>query len=798
MPDYRLKAGDPLSLVLAADARLAAPSYTNDQIWELDLGGGEPRSLALTTTYGLRARRMQMFPRFKEKGESVHNPDDFFQPPVLNRFFPNYLRLKFTPFPGIDVTNELWVPESQAIAGRLWLRNSGVTPRAIYTDWVAILSPNEGGRRMEPARIQGVTVLRGQTEGLCPVVFLTGGIKAQHSPYPALGLNIELMPGEEHVFTWAQAAQDDHSRSFEVARKLVGLNWEGEFARLELTNAAQIEVSTGEPDWDAAFALGQTAAFSLIHGPTEHLPHKSFLLSRVQDQGYSRRGDGSDYDHLWNGQTCLDAWYLASNLLPGAAELVKGFIRNFLHVQSLDGYVDWKPGLGGQRSRVDATPTLAALTWQLYEHTEDREFLAEVFPDLLTFALGWFSPYHDRDGDGVPEWDHPMQAGLSDHPQFAPWLAWSQGVDIRSVESPALSAFLYNECRLLIKMAMILDHSDPVPPLEAIQEKLAMAVEQMWEPKTGGYLYRDRDTHANQEGKAVVELQGQPQPIVRRRLRRKYDPPARLLAAFHLNSLTDRETTLQIRGVDHQGARVEEKIEPDMRHIGQGRSVITSQQAYRSLSGLVVEDLRPGETVSLQTVDHRGRDLSQFLPMWAGLTSKEQTEAMIEMLGQDTGGYRQNYGFSLCPDLESLDSESLAACAEVLLPWNTLITQGLLACGQRVLAAALVSNMMEAVILNLKSQGKFRGRYHAVSGTGAGERHALTGLPPLALFLQTLGLRVISPWKVRVEGTNPFPWPVEVRYKELVVRREQASTEVVFPDGHAVTITETEPCFVER
>ena len=64
MQTWNLGAGDPLSLTLAADARLTSTNYTDDQIWELSLGGGEPAALALQTTYGLRAHWMRLFPRF--------------------------------------------------------------------------------------------------------------------------------------------------------------------------------------------------------------------------------------------------------------------------------------------------------------------------------------------------------------------------------------------------------------------------------------------------------------------------------------------------------------------------------------------------------------------------------------------------------------------------------------------------------------------------------------------------------------------------------------------------------------
>ena len=60
MRDWSLAKGDPLCLTLAADSRLSIPDYLNDHIWELVLGGGEPKALAVRTTYGLRAKSMRI------------------------------------------------------------------------------------------------------------------------------------------------------------------------------------------------------------------------------------------------------------------------------------------------------------------------------------------------------------------------------------------------------------------------------------------------------------------------------------------------------------------------------------------------------------------------------------------------------------------------------------------------------------------------------------------------------------------------------------------------------------------
>src|SRR5512136_623852 len=98
---WNLKAGDPLALTLAADARLGPTDYCNDQIWEITLSGGDPPSLAVQTTLGLRARSLRLFPRFTENDETACDPASFSSPPAVRQFFPNYASISFMPLADI-------------------------------------------------------------------------------------------------------------------------------------------------------------------------------------------------------------------------------------------------------------------------------------------------------------------------------------------------------------------------------------------------------------------------------------------------------------------------------------------------------------------------------------------------------------------------------------------------------------------------------------------------------------------------------------------------------------------------
>ena len=97
MREWKLTADAPLSLRIAADARMTEPSYVDDQIWELRLAGGVPAALALETNYGLRAHSMRIFPGFRLGQDTLIDPTDFHAPPAVRAFLPNYIRVPSRP-----------------------------------------------------------------------------------------------------------------------------------------------------------------------------------------------------------------------------------------------------------------------------------------------------------------------------------------------------------------------------------------------------------------------------------------------------------------------------------------------------------------------------------------------------------------------------------------------------------------------------------------------------------------------------------------------------------------------------
>lgn len=789
MREWNLKAGDPLSLILASDARLGPTDYLDDQIWELALSGGDPPALSLNTTYGLRARSARIFPRFTEGEVTRNDPAEFSRSPEARLVFPNFVLIAFSPFPDIDVIYEVWVPHSHAIAGRVSITNQAKVERKLRCEMVGQLAPIEG-QRMAPFEMSAATLLAGYSSGLALTLFITGGAKAGSGPYPALTLTMHMEAGETRQFTWVQAALADRDSSFAMGRDIASQNWDAARSRIEMLNAGQVEIFSGDPNWDAAFMLAQKQAAGLLSGPTPHLPHPSFLITRQPDQGYSFRGDGSDYSYLWNGQSVMEANFLTEILVMAAPENIKNLARNFLAVQEESGSIDWKPGLGGQRNRLLATPGLARMIWRIYRHTEDEGFLTETFEGVRRFLEAWFSAEHDRDGDGIPEWDHPLQTGLEDHPVYSRWQACAMGVDIFTSEGPALCALLYEDCQCLMQISQVIGREAEIKPLYEKAEKLKQAVGEAWDEHAACYFDWDRDTHISTQSDWSLEVIGSGNFSVRQ----DFGDPIRLQIEIRTDETMRRHPLIFVHGKGASGKRRVERIEDDQFRWIPGQGQLTGKYVYSNIDRIEVRGLEPEDHLRVTGANYHRLDISLLTPLMAGIPDSERAEKIIAETITYPGLFWREYGLPTCP--QPACEANQASCWSLNIPWNALIGDGLVRYGRRSEAAELIRRLMTAIIQTLRRERSFRRHYHAETGQGQGESNALNGLAPLGLFLNVLGVRLISSRRVGLAGFNPFPWPVTVKYRGMTITRQKDKTAVIFPDGQAVTVTDPEPRLV--
>jgi hypothetical protein len=789
MREWNLSPDCPVSLTLATDARINPTDYTDDQIWELNIGNSEPPAISLHTTFGLRARSCRIFPRFTINGQTVFNPKDFFHPLIIHDYFPNYIKLSFKPFSSINVVLEYWVPDSHAIGCRTNIINTSSTQIQIQLEWAELLIPADDGHRMSTTGIGLTTILAGQTNDLAPVLLMTGGVVSGKSPYPALSLTYAIQPHAEQEVQWVHASLSDINNSSELAKSLIITNWDVEFAKIYRVNSQRIEITTGDQQWDTALYISQTLADQLVLSATESCRSASFVISRNPDQGFSLRKDGSDYNHLWSGQTPLGTYYLSNFLLPGNPELLKGFIENFLASQSPQGEIDMKPGLGGQRNQLLATPILAQLAWDYYRYTGNVKYIETIYSKLLAFFLSWFSDSHDRDNDSVPEWDQSIQSGFEDHPIFSYSNEWSMGLEISSVESPDLCSFLYQEAMALMNIAKEIQITEAVPELRAIADGLTMMIDQSWNDTYACFQYRDRDSHVS----ASSEILGQRNGSGLIDIHREFEVPIRPLIRVNTSKEGTRPIQIYIHGTASSGGHRVEHISSADIHWRINKGYTTSNYTYKTIEQIEIAGLSAGEEIIVRTTGMFGIDQTLLLPLWAGIPSDDKARILINLSIMNKKRFLSPYGLrpwiGLDQALERADD-----ALNIHLPWINFITRGLLKYNERKKAAVLFSRLMKAAIQSIKTDLTLHQFYQSETGKPLGAKNSITGLIPLGLFLEILGVKIINPSKIELTGGgNPFPWPVTVKYRGLTIVQQKEKALIIFSDGQNITVDNNHP-----
>jgi hypothetical protein len=264
-------------------------------------------------------------------------------------------------------------------------------------------------------------------------------------------------------------------------------------------------------------------------------------------------------------------------------------------------------------------------------------------------------------------------------------------------------------------------------------------------------------------------------------VKRQPKAPSRVVILLNSVHQATRSGMLKIFGQSETGACVEE-IPFNQWIWVENRTSITSRNIYVTVDRIETQGMPREDNGIVETVDYRKDDLSLFLPLWAGIPSREQSAEMVDAL---TTHYLMPGGFAISP-LEGEGATQANGC--VLFPWNQLIGEGLLHYGFRDQAADLVTRLMETAITSLKATQGFGEYYDARVSQPLGERNHLRGFTPVDLFLKTLGVWHLSPNRVILVENNPFPDAVTLKYRGMTITRHAKDTLITFPAGQTITV----------
>ncbi|MFN8531016.1 MAG: hypothetical protein U0670_20625 [Anaerolineae bacterium] len=788
---WKLTPSHPLALQIAADARISASDYLDDQVWELILGQTDAPGLVAQTRYGERVGIATLIPMWWIDNRAVYQYQAYAVPPVVTAFAPGYLEITAKITPRLALRAEYWVESSHHLCVRYSLKNSGSSAQDLRLDLVGFVGASGAERPIKPASRVGGLGANGISFGAIgrtiPLIMLEDGTPLTESTSAKLTTKITVKAGGTATLRWVHVGAGSLADAFKEADDLLKVTWTPAFRKITQNAQAIPQIETGDLDADAAIGFAYQQLMQSFMDATSSMPHPSVVGARQPTHGYSRSGNGTDHPRSWSGQTPSLAYLTALATAPINADLAEGLLRNYLAFQQADGWIDAKPGLAGQKANLLCLPILSRLAWDIYTISGNTEFLREVFPALARFLNRWLRPDMDADKDGLPEWTNEQQTGFPFLPTFAVGLGYGANVDIRTVEAPDLAAYLLSEAVHLQRIGTAIGDTSLKDKLPGIVDTLKQRLDSLWHGNR--YTYQDRDSNGAPPVVSVLQ-QGRADeehfPAV------TFDAPRRLV--MQVIGGLDRVPSLvvHVQGLDAKGAPVHERLENKAFYWANGRGVTTSTALYSQVDRIRIEGLSRVYKINVDTVDYGRRDVTSLLPLWTRGLTPERAAAVAQQ-ATDPAHFWLNNGLAMISAQDrAFPSVKTGEGGGIWMYWATLIGEGLFEAGFVGEAVDLVKRILRVQTQVLKDQHAFSEFYHSSDALGLGERGNTAGLVPLHLLNRVLGVQIAS--KTRVNAGGAFLWgsPVTVRAHGVTVVRSENGTTITFPSKHTVQLAASE------
>ena len=741
----------PEKFLLGGEQRFFSKQPQLNQGWILRQTTDTPPIPAVELLQEIPGINFRLFPRFNEPSQPQIEPLDFDPIPRLVSFSWDWIEFIYQPKKNLEVKSIYWSPDSGVICGESWITNRTDQKMVIFLDLVCILQSQAGGNQITLEKINGRPILTGSLEAQNLVLFLSGNPNFKEDPSPYLQTKLSLEPNCTEKVHWICIKSDTKEVAQDLLENVLQLDWSGEISHRKVALQSQLEITTGDPDWDFVLALSQKQSLLRYHQLTSQ--DKLKVPPRVD-------------------LTPIQALMLLQSLENQTSDTVKN-ILDLVFNPSI------QPATARENSEHDYSPPLLAaeLLWQIHQWG----FSSEIWSSYLEKAAGWledwFSASLDRDADGIPELEHPRIMDLAGSGTAAEMPSANRFMPYPYLESPGLGALIYNDlCKIDNLLQISGGNSDYL-----IQERkgtLFKFLQESWNSEYSEFQNRDSHSHEVVDGFNIFENL-QPGLNI---LRTDFQQPTRIGVLHHRPAADHTPGVFSVicHGLDWLGNyRIEELQSADLTW-GDGIDWGLSESVYSKLDYCILKEDDLKGHINLIAPTTSGKDITQTLPLWAGVLPDDQTREIFENVLLDPDRFWSPYGF--CSPANSGEST-------VHLFWNLLLGQSLLKLGKSDMAAELIGRWMAAIIPVLNRSGSFFPGYGVNTGQGMGAEDSLESLFPVKFFLEVLGIGILQDNQLTIEGRNPFHWPVTLRYRDLVIIREKNQTTIIRPGKDTLTLT---------
>ena len=738
---------DPIGLTLAADQAFNPEPDALDVVWQVGLDEGAP--LSLFSTLGLQARSFHIFPQISLNKIPFERIGGFFARPRIDKIYSNYAKLTVTPQFELEAMLEFWLRSGSCLQGRISIFNHGSENLDVGARLTARLITLQGSSELRPVKQGFQNKLKGQSGNLSINLEIEGGSTTILSPNLALEQNKQLKPGQSLQSLWQCKLQPVPDEAATVDRPFP-VNWDGEIAKIEIANDCRmLQINTALPAWDAVIFSNQNQAFQLLRCDAQNMVRPD--RSRSIHSAFTPK--------LSLGKSkisALELWQILSSLIPAQSELAAQIFTDFLEDALLEHEKNPQNAL--------PFPCLCDLSWRIHQQIEGKEFLTALYPQLKKLSLAWFSPQHDRDQDGIPEWSKIEQAGLTSLPNFNLLEEEAFPIQINATEQVNLNALLRIELRELQKIAQIAEDSDAIVE---IGEHLSVldAFLANYENKTNNNTVLDFESGQWQKGELIYDGKlddfGEKAIYLAKssRLNLRLKPQIQL----------KKPATFYLHGENQDGEQVVEAIEPKDLLWLPGSFFYTTKEIYCRIDKISALDLKDCN-LRIHKADLECQDIGLLFTL-PDSEAEDDPESSLETS-------ISNYEFGI-PENLNLEAEE----QQVNLGWNLLLLADLIRKGEIVIAFQLLKQLILAQGKQLSQEHNTSDRWDARTGRILASRNTIGGLIPVSLILDLAGIRIYNEDKLSIQGQNPFPGPFKLLYRGLEVIREGKNTTVRFQDG---------------
>lgn len=669
-----------------------------------------------------------------------HSPGKFSQPATLDQMSWDWIEFHYQPLENLGVEATIWVPDPRVICGLHHISNDHSQPRQITLTLTCQVEKGQRSLRLSNEDLQGRKILSGNFNHRSLGLFVTGSLSLPSGPSNQLKTTVYLEPGEETVIRWILIYGNSGADIHTSLEEIINLDWEGEIARRKIPLSHQLQIKTGNEDWDFSLAFSQRQA--------------RFLLNRLFLQAESSGPAGLPLNPF-------QAWQLFLALTPQDSSSLDWLLKALLQEN---------------REKGSYFPLEAELLWRAYQAGISQGRLREFIPAIEMDLGTWFSEISDKDQDGIPEEPKGNLFQLEYHFQGEEedWLYSNQGDD--TLESPGFAALLQNEIHQLLKLQDMISGISTSAGLNERNRTLEEFILASWKVDGSRFRTRDYQSHLSEQ-EYLLPCQIQNGWNI---LRTTLPYPSRLKIQIPRSSENHlrKEFLVTLQGTDWLGHyRVEDLTPQDFLWQEDGGWCIT-QSLFSQLDYCIVDGLERMQALRIKAPGSDRQDLSLLFPLWWVQLPADIGEKMITGSLTKPDSFWSDYG---------LKSYPTPINSPVQLPLNLLVLQGLIRSGHTRSAREVFINCLDTISMNLRRHGCLYSAWESKTGSGLGKQNDLESILPVGLLLDMLGTRFLISGELILEEKNPLFFPVHLYYRGVQITLQERETIICWPGGESTS-----------